>query len=80
LINIEVVRAVAKEEPMASSASSDAQQGQIERLLAAAQHGHGPFCCRHSGDDGGATPGRQCAATRGAEDFWTRWFLTPRVG
>jgi hypothetical protein len=70
---------------MASSASSDAQQqGQIERLLAAARNTVTavPFCwVVTAADDGGANARVVNAQpTRGPEDFWTRWFLTPRVG
>jgi general stress protein 26 len=70
---------------MPSPAPSDAQQqGQIERLLAAARDTVTAvpfFWVVTAAEDGGANARVVNAQpTRGAEDFWTRWFLTPRVG
>ena len=70
---------------MPSPARNEAQQErQVERLLAAARETIAtvPFCWVMTvADDGGANARVvQAPPTRGGEDFWTRWFLTPRIG
>jgi general stress protein 26 len=70
---------------MPSPAPSDAQQQeQIERLLAAARDTVAavPFCWVVTAADDGGAHARVVKAQPGSagEEFWTRWFLTPRVG
>jgi general stress protein 26 len=70
---------------MPSRAPSHAQQErQVERLLAAARDtiADVAFCWVVTAAADGAANARVVMAqpTRGGEDFWTRWFLTPRVG
>ena len=70
---------------MASPAPSDTQQqGQIARLLAAARDTVAavPFCWVVTAADDGGAHARVVKAQPGnaGEEFWTRWFLTPRVG
>jgi general stress protein 26 len=70
---------------MPSPARKDAQQErQVERLLAAARETIAtvPFCWVMTvAEDGGANARVvQAPPTRDGEDFWTRWFLTPRIG
>jgi general stress protein 26 len=69
---------------MANPAFSDTQPRQIERLLAAAREtiAEVPFCwVVTASEDGGANARLVKAQPSGAgEDFWTRWFLTPRIG
>jgi general stress protein 26 len=69
---------------MASHAFSDTQRQQVERLLAAARDtiAEVPFCwVVTAAEDGGAHARVVKAQPGGAgEDFWTRWFLTPRIG
>jgi general stress protein 26 len=69
---------------MASPAFSDTQAQQIERLLAAARDtvSEVPFCWVVTRDGDGGANARVVKAQPSAagEDFWTRWFLTPRIG
>ena len=69
---------------MASPAFSDTQRQQVERLLAAARDTIAavPFCWVITAADGGGANARIVKAQPSAngEDFWTRWFLTPRIG
>ena len=69
---------------MAKPAFSDTQPRQIERLLAAAREtiAEVPFCwVVTAAGDGGANARLVKAQPSGAaDDFWTRWFLTPRIG
>jgi general stress protein 26 len=70
---------------MPSPAPNDAkQEWQVERLLAAARDTicEVPFCWVVTAAADGAANARvvMAQATRGGEDFWTRWFLTPRIG
>src|SRR5712671_935021 len=73
-----------RSKPMATPAFSDTQPQQIERLLAAAREtiAEVPFCwVVTAAGDGGANARLVKAQPGGAgEDFWTRWFLTPRIG
>src|SRR5204863_6046772 len=74
-----------RSEPMPSRAPSRAQEErQVERLLAAARETIAavPFCWVVTPDGDGGANARVVKAqpTRDGEDFWTRWFLTPRVG
>ncbi len=59
-------------------------EAEIERLLAAARDtiAEVPFCwVVTANDDGGANARVVKAQPSGVgEDFWTRWFLTPRIG
>ena len=70
---------------MPSPAPNDAKdEWQVERLLAAARDTicEVPFCwVVTQAGDGGANA-RVVKTQPGAEgeDFWTRWFLTPRIG
>ena len=70
---------------MPSAAPNDAQQlRHIERLLAAARKtiAEVPFCwVVTAAEDGDANARVVKAQPSGVgEDFWTRWFLTPRIG
>ncbi len=70
---------------MPSRAPSHAQQEEpVERLLAGAREmiATVPFCWVVTAAADGAANARVVMAqpTRDGEDFWTRWFLTPRVG
>jgi general stress protein 26 len=63
---------------------TEAEVAQLERLLAAAREtiSEVPFCwVITAGADGGANA-RIVKTQRNDEgdDFWTRWFLTPRIG
>src|SRR5258707_4624584 len=73
-----------RSKPMANPAFSDTQPRQIERLLAAAREtiAEVPFCwVVTAAEDGGANARLVKAQPSGAaDDFWTRWFLTPRIG
>ncbi len=69
----------------AQATDSAAGQRQIDRLLAAARETivQVPFCWVVTPDpDGRGANARIVKAQPGGagEDFWTRWFLTPRVG
>jgi len=64
---------------------SAARQRHVERLLTAARETivEVPFCWVVTPDPGGSSAhARVVKAQPGVagEDFWTRWFLTPRVG
>lgn len=67
-----------------SAASGAARQLEVERLLAAAGHAIAevPFCWVVTPAEAGGANARIVKAqpTRDGEDFWTRWFLTPRIG
>jgi general stress protein 26 len=70
---------------MPSQAPSEApQQRLVERLLAAAREtiAEVPFCWVVTPAENGGANARIVKAqpTRDGEDFWTRWFLTPRIG
>jgi general stress protein 26 len=70
---------------MPDAAAGDPREQQlVERLLAAARDTIDavPFCWVVTADhDGGANARVVKAQPSGAgEDFWTRWFLTPRIG
>ena len=69
---------------MVSPAFSDTQRQQLERLLAAARDTIAavPFCWVITAAGNGSANARVVKAQPSAagEDFWTRWFLTPRVG
>src|SRR3954466_15361852 len=69
----------------AQATDSATGQSQIDRLLAAAREiiVQVPFCWVVTPDpDGRGAHARIVKAPSGgtSEDFWTRWFLTPRVG
>ncbi len=57
---------------------------QVERLLAAAQDAISevPFCWVITPAEDGGVNARAVKSQSGDEDddFWTRWFLTPRIG
>ncbi len=57
---------------------------QVERLIAAARDtiSEVPFCWVVTAAENGGANARvvKAAPTRDGEDFWTRWFLTPRIG
>jgi general stress protein 26 len=70
---------------MPSRAPSRAQEErQVERLLAVARNtiAEVPFCWVVTQADDGGTNARVVKTQPGAEgeDFWMRWFLTPRTG
>ena len=70
---------------MACPAPSDAQHlTQVERLLAAARDTivGVPFCwvVTAAGDGGANARPVKAQPSGAADDFWTRWFLTPRIG
>ena len=70
---------------MPSPARNDTEQARtIERLLVAARDTIDavPFCWVVTPDGDSGANARVVKAQPGAagEDFWTRWFLTPRVG
>jgi|SRR5437870_5688124 len=73
---------VSRSKPMPSPAGSEAEQ--VERLLAAARDTIEavPFCWVVTPDGGGGANARvvKTPPSAAGEDFWTRWFLTPRVG
>src|SRR5258706_8830320 len=73
-----------RSKPMANPAFSNTQPQQIERLLAAAREtiAEVPFCwVVTAAGDGGANARLVKAQPSGAaDDFWTRWFLTPYIG
>ena len=56
----------------------------VERLLTAAREtiDEVPFCwvVTSAGDGGANARIVKAQPTRDGEDFWTRWFLTPRAG
>jgi general stress protein 26 len=60
------------------------REAQVERLLAAARQtvAEVPFCWVVTAAEDGAANARAVKAqpNGAAEDFWTRWFLTPRIG
>src|SRR6266404_1541870 len=71
--------------PMACPAGSDTQhQTHVERLLAAARDTivSVPFCWVVTAAGNGGANARPVKAqpSGAADDFWTRWFLTPRIG
>ena len=69
---------------MVRPAFSDTQAQQIERLLAAARDTIAavPFCwvITAAGDAGANARVVKAQPSAAGEDFWTRWFLTPRIG
>src|SRR5258708_25968647 len=73
-----------RSKPMASRAFSDPQPRQIERLLAAAREtiAEVPFCwvVTAAGDGGANARLVKAQPSDATDDFWTRWFLTPRIG
>jgi len=67
-----------------SAETGPAEAAQIERLLAAARDtmAQVPFCwvITATKDDGANARVVKAQSGDPGEDFWTRWFLTPRIG
>ena len=73
-----------RSEPMPSPALREANlKPYVERLLTAAREtiDEVPFCwvVTSAGDGGANARIVKAQPTRDGEDFWTRWFLTPRI-